>query len=108
MAEQSDLERIGINVRNGLISRNTFNKSDGHKYGPTHTRALSDNETPIQGKGTGIFLDTYNGGGDLDINGNPEVVGSGRIKNKSMNEYNENATYTKPDTSGNVGQIIVE
>jgi hypothetical protein len=108
MAEQSDLEKIAIDVRNTLKAKNTYNDGDGKKYKAGHTRALSDDETPVHGKGTGVYMDTYNGGGDLDINGSPEVVGSGRIKNKALNEYNEDKGYTKPDTSGNVGQIIVD
>ena len=108
MAVQSDLEKIAIEIRKTLQAKNTFNEGDGKKYQAGHTRALSDDKTPIQGKGTGIFLDTYNGGGDLDINGNPEVPGSGRIKNKVMNEYNEDKAYKAPDTSLNTGQIIVD
>ena len=69
------------------------------------TRALSDAETPVAGKGTGVFLDTYNGGGSLDINGNPAAAGSGRLQNVATNQYNGNNTYQHPDTSGNVGQF---
>jgi len=106
MSEQSKLEKVALAVRDGLIARNIYNGADdANGYGPTHTRALSDQTTPVAGKGTGIFLDTYNGGGDYDINGHPNKPGSGRIKNKAMNQYNENKTYQKPDTSGNIGQV---
>ena len=106
MAGQSKLEREALLIRDALITKNTYNSvDDANNYGPTHSRALSDQSTPIAGKGTGIFLDTYNGGGDFDINGNPNMPGSGRIKNKAFNEYNENKKYDHPDTSGNQGQI---
>lgn len=100
------LEEVAIATRDGLVSRNTYNSvDDSNNYGPTHTRALSDTQTPVAGKGTGVFMDTYNGGGDYDVNGHPNKPGSGRIKNKALNEYNEDKVYEHPDTSGNIGQI---
>ena len=105
MATQSKLEQLAIAVRDGLVTRNTYNNADdANNYTDTHTRALSDQLTPVQGKGTGIFLDTYNGGGSVDINGTPNAVGSGRIKNVAFNQYNKDKVYENPDTSGNVGQ----
>jgi hypothetical protein len=72
MSGQSKLEEIAIAKRKELIAGNTYNSvSDTNKYSATHTRAMSDNTTPVNGKGTGVFLDTYNGGGSLDINGSP-------------------------------------
>ena len=110
MARQSKLEQIGIEKRNDLIGGNTYNSvSPSNKYSATHTRALSDTKTPIQGKGTGVFLEdtTTKGGGDYDINGNPEYPGSGRIKNKAINEYNDIAVYTTPNMTLNAGQIEI-
>lgn len=100
------LEQAAIAARNALLPTNTYNNdTQGNEYSATHTRALSDQQTPVAGKGTGLFLDTYNGGGSLDVNGNPSVVGSGRIQNIGFNEYNTNNQYEHPDTSGNVGQF---
>lgn len=100
------LEQAAIAARGALLPTNTYNNAaDSNNYSATHTRALSDSETPVAGKGTGVFLDTYNGGGSLDINGNPAAAGSGRIKNVAVNQYNGNNTYQHPDTSGNVGQF---
>jgi hypothetical protein len=100
------LEQAAIAARNTLLPTNTYNNADGsNNYTATHTRALSDSETPVAGKGTGVFLDTYNGGGSLDINGNPAAAGSGRIQNVAVNQYNGGNTYQHPDTSGNVGQF---
>jgi hypothetical protein len=36
----------------------------------------------------------------MDINGNPNEPGSGRIKNISKNQYNEDNPYTTPDVEG--------
>lgn len=112
MAEQSDLEKIAIIERNKLKGKNVYNDLDGNKYEPGHTRALSDTTTPIHGKGTGkeapMGPDVTNGGGDMDINGNPNYPGSGRIKSVASNEYNENKKYEKPDMSGNIGQVVID
>lgn len=108
MSGQSKLEEIAILKRKELIAGNTYNSaSDANKYSATHTRAMSDNTTPVNGKGTGVFLDTYNGGGSLDINGSSDLPGSGRIKNKAANEYNDNKSYKTPDMSLNVGQVNI-
>jgi hypothetical protein len=100
------LEQAAISARDLLIPINTY-KGDGagNEYSPTHTRALSDQQTPVAGKGTGIFLDTYNGGGSLDINGAANAVGSGRIQNIAKNQFNKENEYVHPDTSGNIGQF---
>ena len=87
----SNLELIGINERSGLITPNLYKQdwavpsSLVDNYSVLHTRALSDTTTPIYGKGTGIFLDTTNGGGEYDINGNPAIIGSGRNNAISIN-----------------------
>ena len=100
------LEQAAIAARNALIPTNTY-KGDaaGNEYSATHTRALSDEVTPVAGKDTGVFLDTYNGGGSIDINGATDAVGSGRIQNVAKNEYNSINSYQHPDTSGNEGQF---
>jgi hypothetical protein len=59
---------------------------------------------------TGVFLDTYNGGGSFDLNGAPNAAGSGRLaayaNNLSTWGYGPSIYYTAPDTSGNVGQVL--
>lgn len=104
------LEQAAIAARNSLITFNNYNSADdANKYSATHTRAISDETTPIQGKGTGVFLDTYNGGGSFDIFGVPSQGGSGRLaaiaNNGATWGYTPNSYYTTPDTSGNVGQV---
>jgi hypothetical protein len=106
MAEQSKLEQIGITQRGTLIPFNFYNNvANGNGYSATHTRAKSDTETPVAGKGTGSYMDTSNGGGSLDVYGSSLAVGSGRLGNLTFNHYNQNAGYEHPDTSGNVGQV---
>tara|TARA_R110000868_G_scaffold19400_7_gene83593 strand:+ start:5067 stop:5414 length:348 start_codon:yes stop_codon:yes gene_type:complete len=104
MAQQeSKLGMLAAIARKSNIVKNGFNgESDANNYSATHTKAMSDQETPIQGKGTGIYLDTYNGGGDMDINGNPMYAGSGRLaaiaNNTSKWGYGPSSPYTAPDT----------
>ena len=105
---QSKLEEIAIEIRDRLKARNIYNDIDANNYSATHTRALSDSKTPVTGKGTGVFLDTFNGGGDLDINGAPNSAGSGRKQNLLKNEFNPQRPYDHPDTNGNVGQVVIE
>ena len=101
------LEQAAIDARNTILPINTYNNDTGHEYSSTHSRALSDESTPINGKGTGVYLDTNNGGGSMDINGNPAAAGSGRIQNISSNEFNKDQRYQHPDTSGNIGQFTL-
>jgi hypothetical protein len=107
MSVQSKLELIAIQQRNILLPVNNYNVGVSNNYSETHTRALSDQTTPINGKGTGVFLDTNNGGGSLDVNGVPQAAGSGRLANLAVNQYNQNNGYTHPNTSGNIGQVII-
>ena len=100
------LELAAIAARNATLPINTYNDdTGGNEYSATHTRALSDASTPVAGKGTGVFLDTYNGGGSLDVNGSPSAAGSGRLQNVATNEFNSINTYQHPDTSLNEGQF---
>lgn len=107
MSTQSKLELIAIAQRNVIIPFNTYNLEPTQNYQSTHTRALSDNATPNYGKGTGVYLDTTNGGSSIDVNGIAAAAGSGRLGNVAFNEYNQNNGYTAPDTSSNIGQVII-
>ena len=105
---QSKLELIAIAQRNTLIPMNTYNVDSTQNYKATHTRALSDDLTPENGKGTGQLLDTANGGSSTDIYGAAGISGSGRLASIATNQYNANNGYTAPDTSGNVGQVVID
>lgn len=117
---QSPLEAAAIAARGTLIPYNTYNNfASANSYGATHTRAISDQTTPVYGKGSGNFLDiqNYTGvGGEFDINGNPaNSAGSGRNPQITLNAatwgYGPSAVagsnYVIPDMSLNVGQVII-
>lgn len=106
MAEKSKLELIGTEARLNHRIRNTFTGlNEEQKYSTTHTRAISDEETPEHGKGTGISLDTANGGSRTDINGDPALSGSGRKGNVRFNQYNRENEYQKPTIQGGLGEV---
>ncbi len=105
---QSKLEEIAITQREILIARNVYNnESDTNTYNATHSRAISDDSTPKNGKGTGEFLDVFNGGSSEDIHGVASKSGTGRIKNIAINEYKNTKPYTAPDTTQNSGQVTI-
>ena len=117
---QSPLESAAIAQRAFLIPINTYNNvAQANNYTATHTRALSDQTTPVYGKGSGQFLDieNYGGvGGEFDINGNQGLYGgSGRnpelILNCSLCCYGpvglNFSNYAAPNTSLNIGQVII-
>jgi hypothetical protein len=106
MSKISRLEEIANEQRKALTTKNTFNgDSAGSEYSSTHSRALSDEETPIHGKGTGAEFDVNNGGGMYDIKGDGKTPGSGREGNLKFNQYKKGDTYTRPDIS-NIGDIL--
>lgn len=107
MPTQSKLELIAIAQRNTIIPMNTYNVDPTQNYKSTHSRAMSDNATPVNGKGTGIYMDTMNGGSSVDINGIAAAAGSGRLGNQAFNQYSQGNGYTAPDTSANVGQVTI-
>jgi len=117
---QAPLEVAAIAARKATLPINTYNNvAPANEYTATHTRALSDNTTPIYGKGSGQFLDinNYAGvGGDWDINGNQaNSVGSGRNQEMSLNSSTwgygpaglSMTNYQHPNTSLNLGQVII-
>jgi hypothetical protein len=117
---QTPLEAAAIAARNTLLPINTYNSEDAsNQYSATHTRAVSDQTTPVYGKGSGQYLDidNYGGvGGEYDINGNQSLyIGSGRVPaiaaNGSLWGYGPVGlglqNYTAPDTSANIGQVIL-
>jgi hypothetical protein len=116
---QTPLEAAAIAARASLLTNNTYNNAAvANEYSATHTRALSDTITPVYGKGSQGFLDidNYGGvGGSIDINGNANYIGSGRNPEMSLNNstwgYGPNGLsmtpYTTPNTSLNVGQVVI-
>ena len=122
---QSPLEAAAITQRGILIPINTYNNASvANEYTATHSRAISDGTTAINGKGSGNFLDIENYaaigsngvGGDWDVNGNQtNSAGSGRVPAFGLNGglwgYGpvgmSMSNYQHPNTSGNIGQVII-
>ena len=102
----NELSQIAVQQRSKLFPKNDY--KDTNKYSSTNPDAIADGDE--LGKGTGVFLDTYNGGGSFDLNGAPNAAGSGRLaayaNNLSTWGYGPSIYYTAPDTSGNVGQVL--
>ena len=104
---QSDLERLGIDARETNIVKNEYQEDDSKQYNDRHTKALSDDKTPRNGRGTGVYLDTYNGGTIDDIEGTPSIPGSGRKKNLAINKFDKENPYKNPNTGRNRGQVRI-
>jgi hypothetical protein len=79
--------------RKELMKKNIYDKENS--YNSKHTRAMSDDETPNFGKGTGEFMDTKNGGSAIDVKGNPAIPKSGREGNLKLNHYNSSNPHKK-------------
>ena len=74
----ADIERKKLTVKNDYLTTN--------QYSAVNKDAISDGDE--FGKGTGIFLDTANGGSKVDF--------SERINEIKLNEYQPNKPYTTP------------
>jgi hypothetical protein len=80
----NELGMIGEQQRNKLFPKNDYKAVN--PYSSTNKNAISDGDE--FGKGTGVFLDTANGGSSID---NIE-----RINEIKINEYQKNKPYTTP------------
>ena len=105
---KSKLEELADQYRVENLKGNTYQKDEGKKYSPTHPNALTGKG---KGKGTGEYLDTYNGGSEVDIKGNPTISKTGResliaeneTKNGAVNGpngYGPDKPYRAPDLDG--------
>ena len=80
----NDLTAIGDAQRKRLIVKNDYKTVN--PYSSTKPDAISDGDE--SGKGTGVFLDTVNGGSSIDI-----VERKNEIK---VNEFQPDKPYTTP------------
>lgn len=80
----NDLTAIADIQRKSLVVKNDYKTVN--PYSAVNPDAISDGDE--SGKGTGIFLDTINGGSSIDI-----VERKNEIK---VNEYQPNKPYTTP------------
>lgn len=81
---KNDLTAIADLQRKSLLVKNDYKTVN--PYSAVNPDAISDGDE--SGKGTGIFLDTINGGSSIDI-----VERKNEIK---VNEYQPNKPYTTP------------
>ena len=80
----NDLTAVADLQRKSLLVKNDYKTVN--QYSAVNPDALSDGDE--SGKGTGIFLDTINGGSSIDI-----IERKNEIK---INEYQPNKPYTTP------------
>ena len=80
----NDLTAIADIQRKSLIVKNDYKTVN--PYSSVNPDAISDGDD--SGKGTGIFLDTMNGGSSIDI--------AERKNEIKVNEYQPNKPYTTP------------
>jgi hypothetical protein len=80
----NELGMVGEQQRNKLIPKNDY--KDTNKYSATNPDAIADGDET--GKGTGVFLDTVNGGSSIDL-----LERKNGIK---VNEFQPNKPYTTP------------
>ena len=78
----NELGMVGEQQRNKLIPKNDY--KDTNKYSATNPDAIADGDET--GKGTGVFLDTVNGGSSIDL-----LERKNGIK---VNEFQPNKPYT--------------
>jgi len=80
----NELGTIGEEQRKRLIPKNDYKPTNS--YSATNPDALGDGDE--YGKGTGVFLDTANGGSSVDV--------LERINEIKINEYQREKPYTTP------------
>jgi hypothetical protein len=80
----NELGVVGEEQRKRLIPKNDYKPTNA--YSATNKDAIADGDE--FGKGTGVFLDTANGGSSVDQ--------LERISEIKINEYQKNKPYTTP------------
>ena len=81
---ENEMSSIADEQRKRLFPKNEYKETN--KYSAVNKDAVSDGDE--FGKGTGVFLDTSNGGSSID---NVE-----RINEIKINEYQKEKPYTTP------------
>jgi hypothetical protein len=82
---KNSLTDIADRIRKELLIKNDYGNKR-NEYGATNKDALSDGDQ--QGRGTGVFLDTQNGGTITDVVERKEEI--------KINKYQPEKQYTKP------------
>ncbi len=91
----SKLVEIANQTRPQMLARNNY--GNDNIYSSEHPDATqettSSDPTNKKGRGTGVKFDTVNGGNIYDINGRPDIYGSGRNAIYYLNRYNPDNQY---------------
>jgi hypothetical protein len=92
------LTQFAEEYRRRLVIENGYNDTTGNRYNAQHpnaTQAVGGRDPQnVRGRGTGVFLDTTNGGTSVDINGLPEYPNSGRNGINFLNRYTAQTPYS--------------
>ncbi len=117
--------KIGLTkyVFQGPYKNPTITGNAGDSYGVNHTNAVTDNQSPYNGRGTGdgvvngVYgaITNYNGGNVEDKTGALGVAGSGRNPQIGLNAgtwgYGPSqvagANYVAPNMAANIGQVVI-
>jgi hypothetical protein len=83
---QNKLTEVAEQIRKQQIARNDYQLDK--QYGTSSPDAMSDGD--LQGKGTGVFLDTLRGGNSLDM--------AERKSEIKINQYQADKPYQVPGT----------
>lgn len=91
------LTEFADKARQELMAMNTYNSEPDKQYSENHPNATqapggSDDPFNNKGRGTGIYLDSTNGGTNIDINGKADAGISGR-RALSGNLYTKDKPY---------------
>jgi hypothetical protein len=93
-----ELTRYAEEYRRRLIIENGYNNTPGNVYGVNHPNATlavgANDPNNLRGRGTGVYLDTSNGGTSVDINGLPDYPNTGRIGTLFLNRFTPTNPYS--------------
>ena len=77
MTSCEKLTQIADEARARLLAQNSYKENTNDRYSASHPNATVEGNDE-KGKGTGIILDTTNGGSIIDREGIPSLINSGR------------------------------
>ena len=92
---KTKLDLIAIEARQNMLPKNYYVEDD--RYTQSHPNATQaqgvDDPNNARGKGTGVKFDFDNGGSNIDINGDPSLLNTGRNA-INQNLYTPGKKYT--------------
>lgn len=106
---QTKLEQNSIINRDNNVVKNDFTDLNFYDVNKA-SQEFGGKGTNSGGPSHEQVIDIKKGGSEIDINGNPQILFSGREGNMKINNYNSENSYEniKIDTSLNKGQVIIK